>query len=179
MKTFKADGVHRRVQVSAGQYATQGSHEGIAACREAIAHLLKQPVVSPLQYSAVLERSATDHVLDQGSGGYTGHAGSNGSHPQDRIERYGDVVTTMGEVCSYSQDTDGLQIIMKFVIDDGVADRGHRDAVFDADFGVCGVGVGQSNTHSIKSKWCNIWIRDVFWSQHFGCRGQNTSQIQH
>ena len=31
----------------------------------------------------------------------------------------------------------------------------------------------------IKSKWRDIWIRDVFWSQHLGCWGQNTSRIQH
>ena len=28
------------------------------------------------------------------------------------------------------------------------------------------------------SKWRRIWIRDVFWSQHLGCWGQNTSRIQ-
>ena len=38
---------------------------------------------------------------------------------------------------------------------------------------------GQSITSYIKSKWRNVWIRDVFWSQHLGCWGQNTSRIQH
>ena len=28
------------------------------------------------------------------------------------------------------------------------------------------------------SKWRKIWIRDVFWSQHLGCWGRNTSGIQ-
>ena len=28
------------------------------------------------------------------------------------------------------------------------------------------------------SKWRKIWIRDVFWSQHLRCWGQNTSRIQ-
>ena len=27
-------------------------------------------------------------------------------------------------------------------------------------------------------EWRRIWIRDVFWSQHLGCWGQNTSRIQ-
>ena len=31
---------------------------------------------------------------------------------------------------------------------------------------------------SFFSKWRKIWIRDVFWSQHLGCWGQNTSRIQ-
>ena len=28
------------------------------------------------------------------------------------------------------------------------------------------------------SEWRKIWIRDVFWSQHLGCWGQNTPRIQ-
>ena len=34
------------------------------------------------------------------------------------------------------------------------------------------------NSRPIFSKWRKIWIRDVFWSQHLGCWGQNTSRIQ-
>ena len=30
-----------------------------------------------------------------------------------------------------------------------------------------------------KSKWCNIWIRDVFCAQHLCYWGKNTSRIQH
>ena len=28
------------------------------------------------------------------------------------------------------------------------------------------------------SKWCKIWICDVFWSQHLGCLGRTMSRIQ-
>ena len=35
------------------------------------------------------------------------------------------------------------------------------------------------HTNYIKSKWRDIWILDVFWSQHLGCWRQNTSRIQH
>ena len=40
---------------------------------------------------------------------------------------------------------------------------------------------GQSIKRYIKPKWLarNFWIREVFWSQHLGCWGQNTSRIQH
>ena len=112
IRGFDADGMHRQCEIGPGRFAVQASHEGVAACREALAHLRTQRAVPPLRYSHVLERAATDHVLDQGPVAVAGHAGTNGSHPKDRIERYGAILTTMGEVCSYSQHTDGLALIM-------------------------------------------------------------------
>ena len=33
-------------------------------------------------------------------------------------------------------------------------------------------------TDYMESKWCDIWIRDVFWPQHLGYWGQNTSKCK-
>ena len=38
--------------------------------------------------------------------------------------------------------------------------------------------ISNSYTTPLFSKWRKIWIWDVFWSQHLGCWGQNTSRIQ-
>ena len=39
--------------------------------------------------------------------------------------------------------------------------------------------MGQAITKHTKSKWRNVWIRDVFWAWHLGCWGKNMSRIQH
>ena len=61
----------------------------------------------------VLERSSQDHCIDQGATNAIGHGSSDGAGPQQRIERYGDILVTMGEVCAYSQPKDGMQLIMQ------------------------------------------------------------------
>lgn len=56
------DGKTQDVEFSPGVWAKQGSHEGVSAVREAIAHVEKQQPVNQLTYSYVLERSSQDHV---------------------------------------------------------------------------------------------------------------------
>ena len=57
LQSFKAsDGTTRtarRVEISPGVFAQQGSHEGVAAVHEAIAHVKKQRPVGQLEYSYV------------------------------------------------------------------------------------------------------------------------------
>jgi hypothetical protein len=49
-----------------------------------------------------------------------------GSSIPDRVSRYGEWEAKVGENCDYSSATEGMQIIINLLIDDGIEDRGHR-----------------------------------------------------
>ena len=51
-----------------------------------------------------MARAASDHVDDQGPSGATGHDGSDGSKPWDRVSRYGSWDLVVGENLSYGPD---------------------------------------------------------------------------
>jgi uncharacterized protein YkwD len=117
------------------------TQEGTRAVDEAIAFLRRQAPLSPLRFSAGLALGARDHVRDQGPKGTTGHEGSDGSHPSDRVERYGAWERTMGECISYGM-SGAREIVIQLIVDDGVPDRGHRTNIFTPGFRVVGIAVG-------------------------------------
>ncbi|NDD29816.1 MAG: CAP domain-containing protein [Proteobacteria bacterium] len=114
--------------------------EGARAAQEAIAFLEKQRAVGPLDPCHGLYLAARDHMLDQSVTGATGHSGSDGSSPFDRIHRYGQA-RRMGENIAYGPES-ARDIVMQLIIDDGVADRGHRTNIYRAEYDAVGVAIG-------------------------------------
>ena len=47
--------------------------------------------------------------------------------------------------------TTGDNVIMSLIIDDGVANRGHRTNIFKTDFAYCGIATGSHPTYTIMS----------------------------
>jgi uncharacterized protein YkwD len=119
------------------------TNEGRAAVEEA-AEFLEQvkPVTGRVDYSEALHYAAMDHVRDQGPSGETGHAGSDGSRPRQRILRYGTPASLTGEVIMYGDETARMTVI-QLVIDDGVPDRGHRHNIFNPEFRTAGAAIGR------------------------------------
>jgi uncharacterized protein YkwD len=115
--------------------------EGATAVREAIRILRGLAPVPPLAYSPGLSRGARDHVSDQGASGRTGHAGRDGSHASERVERYGHWDVALSENIAYGPST-ARDVVAGLIVDDGVADRGHRRNVFDPTVHVAGVACG-------------------------------------
>jgi len=70
-----------------------------------------------------------DHVLDTGPSGLTGHTGTDGSSPFDRMGKYVSLEGTSGENIAYGLSSPE-RVIMQLAIDDGVASRGHRANIF-------------------------------------------------
>ncbi len=117
------------------------TQEGVKAVTEAIQYLLDVNPLPPLTASKGISRAAEDHVLDQGPRGATGHDGSDGSKPWDRVARYGKWDVVVGENISYGPDQ-ARRVVMGLIIDDGVPDRGHRHNIFSPEFRFIGVACG-------------------------------------
>ena len=124
--------------------------EGVAAVDEAIAFLERQAPLRPLSPNPVLASSAADHMRDQGPTGDIGHTGADGSILPGRIERYGVWVGVIAEDIGYGYDT-GPEVVRQLIVDDGVADRGHRVNIFNPRLRLLGVACGP---HKVYQTMC-------------------------
>ncbi len=122
--------------------------EGTPAIDEAIRALKKTRPVSTLKAARGLSLAARDHVRDQGPRGATGHDGRDGSTPFQRMERYGQWQVIAGENIAYGPDT-AQAVVRDLIIDDGVADRGHRINMFQSKYRVAGVACGRHQRYRV------------------------------
>ena len=124
-----------------GQDADYETAEGVAVVDETIAFLGRQPALGPVAPAEILESSAADHVRDQGASGETGHAGHDGSAPADRVRRHGGGAY-VAEVIAYGA-VDAVDMVRQLIVDDGVADRGHRSILYSPELRYAGVSCGK------------------------------------
>lgn len=117
------------------------TEEGAAALEEAIAYLEKAAPIGPLRWNEGLSRAARDHVRDQGRTRETGHRGTSGSTLQQRLLKHGLPLSTFGEAINYGQETPRMTAI-QLLVDDGVANRGHRRLIFNPAFHAAGAATG-------------------------------------
>jgi uncharacterized protein YkwD len=124
------------------------TNEGVKPVDETIRFLKSAKRLPSIGVSRGMSLAAKDHVKDQGPKGATGHYGSNNSNPSTRVNRYGSWQRTVGENISYGPNT-AQQVVMQLLIDDGVADRGHRKNLFNASYRISGVACGPHKTYRI------------------------------
>jgi len=117
------------------------THEGVGAVDEAISFLRSTKAVSALKSSKGMSLAAKTHVKDQQDGS-TGHKGSDGSQPWDRMNRYGTWQDKVAENISYGGNT-GRGVVIQLIVDDGVPSRGHRVNMFHPAYRFVGVGCGK------------------------------------
>ncbi len=123
-----------------GRNCTLLTNEGKPAVEEAIQFLRNQPAVGALTLSTGAAQAAKAHAQDQ-SDGTTGHTGSDGSRPDERLARFGVQNSGSGENITYGPAT-AQQIMLNLIVDDGVPDRGHRINIFSPDWSMVGAGCG-------------------------------------
>lgn len=124
--------------------------EGTSAVKECI-QALKTAAPAPLfTPSPGLSQAAADLVADQSRTGATGHAGSDGKSPFDRMNRYGTWEKTAGENIDYGNNV-ARRVVLSFCIDDGVPSRGHRQNLLNPDFAAIGIACG---THPVYRHMC-------------------------
>ena len=117
------------------------TEEGVAAVDEAIAYLETVSPALPLRLDQHMSQAARDHVRDQGPSGVTGHVGSDGKTPGQRVSGYGTWYQLLGENIAYGPRT-ARDAVIQLIIDDGVPDRGHRKHIFNNTFRVVGIAAG-------------------------------------
>lgn len=101
----------------------------------------------PLAYNDRLAAAAHAQSEDQARNNYQGHNGSDGSDLGDRLDRagYGDVLSNGENAFAYATSLDNA--VDAFLIDWGVADKGHRrnilqpDVSGDESYSDVGVGI--------------------------------------
>ena len=96
--------------------------------------------MDPLQSVPGLSMSARLHVSEQGPTGDIGHRGADGT-PWARMEKWGQWTGRAGENISYGY-ADARTIVVTLIVDQGVANRGHRHNIFSRDFKVAGTACG-------------------------------------
>eukprot|EP00344_Euplotes_crassus_P005966 CAMPEP_0197002582 /NCGR_PEP_ID=MMETSP1380-20130617/7049_1 /TAXON_ID=5936 /ORGANISM="Euplotes crassus, Strain CT5" /LENGTH=304 /DNA_ID=CAMNT_0042420771 /DNA_START=64 /DNA_END=975 /DNA_ORIENTATION=+ len=127
--------------------------EGAKAIKEAISFLKKQKALGKLKLSKELCYAAQDHAQDSGDNDMRGHKGSDGCTLTDRVKRYCKVSGCIGENISYRVGN-GMETVLRLVVDDGVASRGHRNNIFNSSFELIGVGLYKHPT------WDNLVVLD-------------------
>ena len=113
--------------------------EGPPAVDEAIAFFRSAQPLVPFTADARLSLAARDHARDLGTSGALAHAGADGSLPEDRIRRYGNP-TSVGEILS-TGPSQPRSIVIAFLVDDNVRDRGHRLAIMTPGYHLAGASI--------------------------------------
>jgi len=118
------------------------TNEGIAALNDAITFLREQKPLPPFELRKGLTLAARDHLKDLITTGKSGHFGSDGSKPEDRASRYGAWKDSVGENIVYDTRS-ARDTVIGLIIDDGVANRGHRRNLFKLTFHAIGLAMGE------------------------------------
>jgi len=134
------------------------TREGIAALEECIRDMKSAPSVAPLIPVRGLSSAAELLVKDQKIYGGTGHLTKSGWTPQVRMKRFGAYTSKLAENLVYGYENPRLAVI-SLLIDDGVANRGHRKNILDAGFTEIGVA---ADTHPTYKYFCTIEFTDGF-----------------
>lgn len=123
------------------------TQEGVSAVDEAIAVLSRAPRRLPRFARANgLAEAAREHTLDLGQSGGLGHDGSDGSTPDARVSRHGRWENMVAENIAFGPTT-AEDVVVGLIVDDGVADRGHRDILLDGQLFFAGVACGPHPTY--------------------------------
>ena len=98
--------------------------------------------MAELEWSQDLEHAAFDHLCDIGPKGLLSHQGSNKSSYRDRIEKHCQWGGTIFEAIDYGLHSSAKEVVISWLIDDGVPKRLHRNNILSGDNRYCAVACG-------------------------------------
>lgn len=124
------------------------TEEGNVPLEEVIKFMRAARPLSPLSAAQGMCSGARELVKEQGASGATGHKGADGSFCEQRVERFGAWREPIGENLSYGDDT-ARERVLTLLIDDGVANRGHRQRILNPAYKVVGVACGDHKLGSM------------------------------
>lgn len=112
--------------------------EGMMVWRELVQALINTPPLAPLQSAIPLRLAALDHAEDISAHKQYGHRGTDGSLPNERLERYALHRKMLGENIGYGIQS-ARTLVVGLLLDDGVQGRGHRENLLNARYRSIGV----------------------------------------
>ena len=118
--------------------------EGDNVFKEAISFLKSIKPLPPLEWDQNLFSSAQEHVNDIGPKGLLLYQSSDGTEPEDRINKYCNY-ESLGENIDFGPN-DAMGIIISLTLDDGEEQRPHRENLFKDDFNKVGIACGPHQT---------------------------------
>ncbi len=124
------------------------THEGKVAFKQAIEFLRQQKPLSPLKHDERLSQACSDHISDIGPKGKATHESSNGNNVSDRIEKYCEWDGACTENIDFGTKI-AENIIINFIVDDGIPKRPHRSNLFNPQLNFIGVACGAHTEHII------------------------------
>ena len=119
--------------------------EGEKIFDETIKYLKSLSPLPPLDWDDCLASSAEEHVNDIGPKGLLLYQSSDGTEPEKRICKYGQFIESLGENIDFGPN-DEIGVIVSLTLDDGEAERPHRDNMFKNDFKKIGIACGPHKT---------------------------------
>ena len=124
------------------------TEEGATALEDAVRFMRAARPAGPLSVAAGMCSGARALVKEQAASGTTGHRGADGSYCEQRTGRFGAWTQPIGENLSYGDDA-ARERVLTLLIDDGVANRGHRRRIMDSAYKVVGVACGDHKLGSM------------------------------
>ena len=118
--------------------------EGDNVFKEAISFLKSLKPLQPLEWDQNLFASAEEHVNDIGPKGLLLYQSSDGTEPEDRINKYCNY-ETLGENIDFGPN-DAMGVIISLTLDDGEEQRPHRENLFKDDYNKVGIACGPHQT---------------------------------
>lgn len=112
--------------------------------------------MEPVGWNEDLYQAAKFHTDDIGPKGLTGHSSSDGTQMGPRVKRFYTENVALGENISFGTQQAGYDpqaVLVAFIVDDGVASRGHRKSIFTAGWKFAGVSCGD---HKNYKSMCTI-----------------------
>lgn len=146
LEQFASRYIDEKIYVSPVNKGRYPLREGHKALIEAIQVLSKTKELPALQPSKGLTATADLHVFDQSLSGQTGHYGISGSNPFERMEQFGEWLISAGECIQYGFNSPE-EVVAFLIIDDGVADRGHRENILNEEFLMVGISHGSHKNY--------------------------------
>lgn len=115
------------------------TNEGKSAWKEARKFLEKQNSLPPFEVHEGLNLSAKEHAIDLAVHNLFGHTGSDKSTFSERILKFckkgqGAMAEIIGADFYLEGRNHAEMTILGLIIDDGVADRGHRKTIFNSQY---------------------------------------------
>ena len=132
------------------------TNEGRKRVQDAISELKRMQPVGPLTYDEDLARAARFHCEDIGPAGLVSHNSSDGTSMSDRLSRFVKDRMTRGENIDYGNSS-AEEIVVSFVIDDGVPNRGHLKNIMNSKFRRAGAAIGPHKQYGFM---CTIDFSD-------------------